>query len=535
MSVETLVARAAEAEANLDLVKALDTYEEALKLEPDSLEIAGRLAVLAFRLNMWPMAEKFYAHLITHGIHEMAIITGYAAALREQSKYDEAVDVLKTVLNQRPEEASLWEGLGTVMAAQGDTDNALTFFNEALRLEPDNLHARFNRGCALIDQGNESAGLEDLAACADAFDDPDNLASAQIAYAQALLASGQLEAGWRAYEGRERYGTARQVHYSLWSRRWRESQPIANSKLLVSGEQGLGDEVLFASILPDLIRDIGPEGALWLAVEPRLKPLFQRSFPEARVIAHRTQTIDGILQRSFPELENGATDGWAVMGDFLPLYRQQVSDFPTENAFLKPDPARVKAYLGAHPETRAFMQWMDQHPLPASFAVASYYGINAFRFTDHAGAVRNVRWSTVPEAPFEALDSAALATLPRDFLFDDIVARLKQGPARWHLLLTVGEPGDPTDDATKQWPDDRRSIDAGILTVDRPELEEDGACRDITFDPLILPSGIAPSDDPLLAARSAAYSTSLTRRAGEPAPRSALDEAAAQAAQENRP
>ncbi|MCR6660777.1 MAG: tetratricopeptide repeat protein [Asticcacaulis sp.] len=152
MSVETLVARAAEAEANLDLVRALDTYEEALKLAPDSLEIAGRLAVLAFRLNMWPMAEKFYAHLITHGIHEMAIITGYAASLREQSKYDEAVDVLKTVLNRRPEEASLWEGLGTVMAAQGDTDNALTFFNEALRLEPDNLHARFNRGCALIDQ-----------------------------------------------------------------------------------------------------------------------------------------------------------------------------------------------------------------------------------------------------------------------------------------------------------------------------------------------------------------------------------------------
>ncbi len=356
MSVEALVAKAAEAEANLDLVKALDIYEDALKLAPDSLEIAGRLAVLAFRLNMWPMAEKFYAHLITHGIHEMAIITGYAASLREQSKYDEAVDVLKTVLNQRPEEASLWEGLGTVMAAQGDGENALTFFNEALRLEPDNLHARFNRGCALIDQGNETAGLEDLAACAYAFDDPDNLASAQIAYAQALLASGQLEAGWRAYEGRERYGTARQVHYSLWSRRWREGQPLADSNLLVSGEQGLGDEVLFASVLPDLIRDIGSEGSLWIAVEPRLQSLFQRSFPDAHVITHRTQTIDGILQRSFPDLENGVTDAWAVMGDFLPLYRKQVSDFPAENTYLKPDPVRVvywceqMAALGGKPK-----------------------------------------------------------------------------------------------------------------------------------------------------------------------------------------
>jgi thioredoxin-like negative regulator of GroEL len=341
MSVELLVAQAAEAEANLDLPKALNTYEEALKLAPESLDIALRLAVLAFRLGMWPMAEKFYAHLITQGIHDMPIIAGYAASLREQSKYDEAVDVLKTVLNQRPEEAALWEGLGSVMAARGDDDNALTFFNEALRLQPDNLHARFNRGCALIDKGEETAGLAELAACAEAFDDPDNRASAQIAYAQTLLASGDLENGWRAYDSRERYGTVQQVHYSLWSRRWRDGQSLADGNLLVSGEQGLGDEVLFASILPDLVRDIGPESTLWLGVEPRLAPLFQRSFPDARVIAHRTQTIDGILQRSFPDLEKDATDGWAIMGDFLPLYRKKISDFPTENIYLKPDPARV--------------------------------------------------------------------------------------------------------------------------------------------------------------------------------------------------
>jgi tetratricopeptide (TPR) repeat protein len=212
MSVELLVAQAAEAEANLDLPKALNTYEEALKLVPEALDIALRLAVLAFRLSMWPMAEKFYAHLITHGIHDMPIISGYAASLREQSKYDEAVDVLKTVLGQRPEEAILWEGLGAVMAAKGDGANALTFFNEALRLQPDNLHARFNRACTLIDQGEKAAGLEELAVCADAFDDPDNHASAQIAYAQALLMSGDLENGWRTYDSRERYGTALQVH-----------------------------------------------------------------------------------------------------------------------------------------------------------------------------------------------------------------------------------------------------------------------------------------------------------------------------------
>ncbi|WP_414994950.1 tetratricopeptide repeat protein [Asticcacaulis sp.] len=341
MQIKQLVSQAAEAEANLDFPKAFDLYEEALKLAPDSLEIATRLAALAFRLNMWPMAEKLYSHLITHGIHNMSVITSFAASLREQSRYEEAIDVLKTVINQRPDESSLWEGLGTVMMAQGDGGNALTFFNEALRLTPSNLHARFNRGCALLDQGEVNASLEDLGACANAFDDPDNRASAQIAYAQGLLIAGRLDEGWRAYEGRERFGTAKQVHYALWSQRWREGQPLANRNLLVSAEQGLGDEVLFASILPDMIRDIGPEGILYLAVEPRLVPLFQRSFPQAQVVGHRTQIIDGLLQRSFPALENAVTDGWALLGDFLPVYRKTVEDFPAENRFLTPDPERV--------------------------------------------------------------------------------------------------------------------------------------------------------------------------------------------------
>lgn len=341
MQIEKLVARAVEAESNLDFPKAFDLYEEALALIPDSLDITARLASLAFRLNMWPMAEKLYSHLITHGIHITSIITGYAASLREQLKYEEAIDVLKTVISQRPEDSALWENLGAVTMSQGDSANALIFFNEALRLTPSNMHARFNRGCVLMDMEEKVAGLEDLAACAKAFDDLDNQASARIAYAQALLATGEVEAGWRAYEGRERYGTAKQVHYAVWSRRWRDTQPLAGRNLLVSAEQGLGDEILFASILPDLISDIGPDGSVWLAVEQRLVPLFQRSFPGATVIPHRTQIIDGLLQRSFPDLQHDAIDGWALMGDFLPLYRNTIKAFPTENSFLKPDPDRV--------------------------------------------------------------------------------------------------------------------------------------------------------------------------------------------------
>jgi len=79
----------------------------------------------------------------------------------------------------------------------------------------------------------------------------------------------------------------------------------------------------------------------------------------------------------------------------------------------------------------------------------------------------------------------------------------------------VGQPGDPTDDATIPWPEDREHLDAGTVTLDQVEVEAPGNCRDINFDPLVLPVCIAPSDDPLLSARSAVYSQSFTRRAGE--------------------
>ena len=81
--------------------------------------------------------------------------------------------------------------------------------------------------------------------------------------------------------------------------------------------------------------------------------------------------------------------------------------------------------------------------------------------------------------------------------------------------MTVGQPGDVTDDATIPWPQGREQVDVGTLTLDSVESEDTSPARDINFDPLVLPAGMAPSNDPLLSARSAIYSQSFTRRAGE--------------------
>ena len=148
---------------------------------------------------------------------------------------------------------------------------------------------------------------------------------------------------------------------------------------------------------------------------------------------------------------------------------------------------------------------------------------------DHALALPATGLARIGSEPSKTCDAAAIegaepfapempgqAKNPdKNYLFDDLIARVRRGPLQWHMVVTVGQPGDPTSDPTIPWPADRERVDVGTLMIDHVETEAPGNCRDINFDPLVLPSGIEPSDDPVLSARSATYSQSFTRREGE--------------------
>jgi catalase len=161
------------------------------------------------------------------------------------------------------------------------------------------------------------------------------------------------------------------------------------------------------------------------------------------------------------------------------------------------------------------MQLITSSPFSSGFANAGYNGLHAFRFINAAGVATPVRWSMAASEPFAPETPDQAKSQDKNYLFDDMITRLARGPLQWHLVVTVGRPGDATDDATIPWSGDREHVDVGTLTIDHAESEAPGNCRDINFDPLVLPSGIEPSDDPLLSARSAAYSESFRRREGE--------------------
>ncbi|MGE7990130.1 catalase family peroxidase [Pseudomonas sp. NPDC089554] len=177
---------------------------------------------------------------------------------------------------------------------------------------------------------------------------------------------------------------------------------------------------------------------------------------------------------------------------------------------------RLHQFRLEHPEVQAFEDWSVAHPPSSGFDNAQYFSVSSFRFMDEDGHQRYVRWRLQPQAAYAPVSAEQRAQNDPDGLFHALVSQLAAGPMRWNLILTVALPGDAVNDATQQWiQPGHQEIDAGVLVIDKQQSQIDGPCRDVDFNPLMLPTGITPSDDPLLKARSAAYGESYVRRLWE--------------------
>jgi len=189
------------------------------------------------------------------------------------------------------------------------------------------------------------------------------------------------------------------------------------------------------------------------------------------------------------------------------------------------DPDAMKTFAAVHPEFAAFGAWATGGPWTGSYAEDRFNSLNSFVFTDGSGAEHAVRWSLLPAAQPVPVSPDDLAKRGPNFLEQEITERVHGGPQRWTMVVTVANSGDSTADPSKAWPEDRRTVEVGTLTVQQIEPEPDGPCRDINFDPTVLPSGIRTSDDPFPAARSSVYAKSYDLRTAEAKdyPRTATD------------
>jgi catalase len=181
------------------------------------------------------------------------------------------------------------------------------------------------------------------------------------------------------------------------------------------------------------------------------------------------------------------------------------------------DPDAMKAFIGGHPEFLNFVKWATTAPWTGSYAEDQFNSLDSFIFTAASGKENAVRWSLVPAANPVPISPADLTKRGPNYLESEIADRVSKASQSWKLVVTVANQGDPTADPTKAWPADRNSLTVGTLVVQHVQAEAGGPCRDLNFDPTILPAGMATSDDPFPAARSAAYAVSYDRRTSEAA------------------
>ncbi|NWH07194.1 MAG: tetratricopeptide repeat protein [Alphaproteobacteria bacterium] len=323
------------------LSKAVAMYQKAFELDPKDSDLYLNLGLAAWKLKLFDGAERCFKLYIDMKPDNPSGYNNLAAVLRDKGRFEDAIELLQAAICKMPEAAILWNTVGTVIGERGDFEQAQTFYQEAIRLNPKFGRAYHNVGYALTHTGHLNEAISYFERAMPFLEVEHDRFEAEHALSFCLIGTGQLERGWKLYEVRNhpRFRTA--TLFAARAPRW-QGEDIAGKTLLVLGEQGLGDEIMFASLVPDMLERTGPQGRVLLACERRLVPLFSRSFPAAICGPHAGRSHNAKVLRGAPWAA-GKLEPDVVTPAASPLQwlRPHVESFGIGRAYLKPDPARV--------------------------------------------------------------------------------------------------------------------------------------------------------------------------------------------------
>ena len=325
-----------------ELHKALEMYERALKLDPEDAELYVNLGLVAQRLQMYDGAERFFRLFIQMRPNHHLGYNNLGGVLRDMGRREEAIEVLREAIHKIPNNAELWNTLGTVVMEQGQVAEARIFYEEALRLAPKMARIYHNLGYAINHTGplEEALALYDKALTLMDDNHPDR-PEARNSRALCLLGLGRLKEGWEEWEARLDPKFRASVLYAIQAARW-QGEPLAGKRLLLIGEQGLGDEIMFASCYGELAEQCGPDGELIVATDRRLAPLLRRTYPSLHIETYASTTHNGKQVRLVPWLKTApAPDYFSPNGSALRFVRDDIAKFPADRPIFLPDPARV--------------------------------------------------------------------------------------------------------------------------------------------------------------------------------------------------
>jgi len=332
------------------LADAEAAYRKILGGTPDFFEAHANLGVVLQAQGKTDEAAASYKRGLEINPASAELHFALGTALQESGQTAGAAEAYGRAIGLRPDYVDALNGLAIARQTLGDAEAATKTFERALEISPDNPETLNNLGTLYHKEGR----LDDaMATFRRALDIRPDYAEAHRNYSHVLLLSGKLQEGWNEARWRFRCkdfpSEKRTFPAPVWN-----GKPLDGKSLLVWGEQGVGDEVHFAGMVPDLIAG-GAE--IVLECDPRALPLFKRSFPEATCVARKTP----------PAAETGVGVDYQIpSGDLGAFLRPDFDSFPDRKSYLVADADRSAAlrtqYGEGSDDLLVGIAWLSKNP-----------------------------------------------------------------------------------------------------------------------------------------------------------------------------
>lgn len=316
------------------------------KQVPDMPNVLCNLGIVNARINQFDTALDFFARALELAPEHTSVLFNYAVTLAQLERYEEASRLLQQLLGLQPDHLGAHLQLAEILRESGDIRQAVDHAQRAVALAPGEPNALTSLGNMLRDAGKMDEASEYFKR---AIAIQPAHASAQLGLAFVYLLQEHFTEGWPLYESRKNVlnSTERLLHFPQWNK-----QPLRDKTLLVYGEQGLGDDIMFASCYAELIEQAGK---LVIDCEPRLRELYARSFPQALVFGSPRYGVPTWISKA-PKID------YQIAAGSLPQhFRKDRAHFPAHHGYLKADPLRIEAWreklqrLG--PELKVGIAW----------------------------------------------------------------------------------------------------------------------------------------------------------------------------------
>ena len=303
--------------------EAINAFEQTLKFQPDHPDARYNIGASLMRLKKYEAAEKYLRKALEDQPNHIGALQNLSLALKELDFQQESLDLSNRLLAIQENEIAC-NNHGTILRDMNRIEEARKYFERAIELNPKYAAAYSNAGLMLLDLGEPELAITHYK-YAITLDDQDPAFYHNLAFA--YFDAKRYGEGWDVFRHRK---LVENVSGYTGKPEW-EGEPLEGKRLLVTAEQGLGDEIMFASTIPDLSKE---DGDITLQCDPRLAAIYQRSFPEITILGVERKDIDRSMEIDY---EN-------AIGDLPRFYRRTLEDFPVINGYLDADPQKVAVW-----------------------------------------------------------------------------------------------------------------------------------------------------------------------------------------------